>query len=353
MSDTRTFLLDHAARYPMAAAQDYMKALFQSAFGCEHLIADASAAAAYIRREAGTALPHAGETVEPLDGPYCRVHLDVLRDGLTPETMAALFALSAEHQPDGPALLEAKLGVLQQLIGEGLLPLDAADTAARIDAWRSAGFPACHHSDAFRAAYAPAYRLMKATYAHYLPLFAHIDRAMAAAGPVTVVIDGGSATGKTTLAALLQKVYGCNVFHMDDFFLRPEQRTPERYAEPGGNVDRERFLAEVLTPLRAGQPVAYRPFDCHTMTVQPAQTIQPTRLTVIEGAYSLHPALRADGDLHVFLRIDPALQRRRIEARNGAEMVRRFAEQWIPLEQVYFEAHDPEECCQLVFEAVE
>ena len=33
---------------------------------------------------------------------------------------------------------------------------------------------------------------------------------------------------------------------MDDFFLRPEQRRPERFAEPGGNVDRERFAAEVL-----------------------------------------------------------------------------------------------------------
>ena len=56
---------------------------------------------------------------------------------------------------------------------------------------------------------------------------------------------------------------------MDDFFLRPEQRTPERFSEPGGNVDRERFLSEVLLPLRQGEAVDYRRFDCATFTIAP------------------------------------------------------------------------------------
>ena len=32
---------------------------------------------------------------------------------------------------------------------------------------------------------------------------------------------------------------------MDDFYLQEYQRTQERYNEPGGNVDRERFKKEV------------------------------------------------------------------------------------------------------------
>lgn len=88
-------------------------------------------------------------------------------------------------------------------------------------------------------------------------------RALAAALPrVLVAIDGRCAAGKTTLAASLQAQLACNVFHMDDFFLRPEQRTPERLRQPGGNVDFERFLTEVLRPLRDGAPVTYRPYDC-------------------------------------------------------------------------------------------
>ena len=47
--------------------------------------------------------------------------------------------------------------------------------------------------------------------------------ALAAVQPrVLVAIDGRCAAGKTTLAASLQAQLGCNVFHMDDFFLRPE-----------------------------------------------------------------------------------------------------------------------------------
>lgn len=350
VGSTRERLLDHAARYPKAEAQDYMKYLYQSAFGCEHLIADPSAAAAYIRREAATALKHGGDVTEPLDGPFCRVFLDVLESGLTPETLAALFVLSSEHQEEGTRLLEEKLGVLMQLVDAGEVPLDCADTEAKLRQWREAGYPACHHSESFRKVYAPAYRLMKADYARFLPLFARIDQHLAESGCLTVVIDGGSASGKSTLAALLSRVYDCNVFHMDDFFLRPEQRTPERYAEPGGNVDRERFLEEVLLPLRAGQDVTYRRFDCGSMSLMAAITVPAKKLNVIEGSYSLHPALRSQDQLSVFLKICPQKQIERVLKRNGPQVAQQYRERWIPLENKYLAAFHPDEQCDLLIE---
>ena len=82
-------------------------------------------------------------------------------------------------------------------------------------------------------------------YAPFLPLFAKIDK-MLSHKNVVIAIEGGSASGKTTLGSLLEALYDCTVLHMDDFFLRPEQRTTARYAEVGGNVDYERFLDEVL-----------------------------------------------------------------------------------------------------------
>lgn len=51
MENTRAALMAHAARYPQAKVQDYMKYMFQSAFGCEHLVSDPESAADYIRRE--------------------------------------------------------------------------------------------------------------------------------------------------------------------------------------------------------------------------------------------------------------------------------------------------------------
>lgn len=352
MDSTVRFLTAHAARYPALQIEDVMKALFQSVFGCEHLIADASAAADFIRQEAASRASHDAPLIEPLDGAYCRVDLNILDSGLSADTFARLFALSAEPQSDDArAVLEKKLSVLPELISSGILPFDAEEAAQKIDLWRQAGFPACHHSEEFRAAYAPAYRLMKQSYAQFLPLFARIDQMLADGQDVTLAIDGNSGAGKSTLAQLLTNVYSCPVFHMDDFFLRPEQRTPERYAEPGGNVDRERFLEEVLTPLSAGQPVQYRRFDCQTFTILPPHTVRPGRLNVVEGSYSMHSTLAPYYDLSVFLRISPEHQQQRILYRNGPQMASRFFAEWIPMEELYFRELQVPERCQLVFDA--
>ena len=80
-----------------------------------------------------------------------------------------------------------------------------------------------------------------------------IDDLLKTGDQIVIAIDGNCTAGKTTLASVLAKEYDCNVFHMDDFFLRPEQRTAQRYAQPGGNVDYERFREEVMIPLKAGK----------------------------------------------------------------------------------------------------
>lgn len=162
-----------------------------------------------------------------------------------------------------------------------------------------------------------------------------IERVYTERERVFVAIDGPCTSGKTTLATVLQRRFGGNVLHMDDFFLRPEQRTPERFAEPGGNVDRERFEDEVLVPLAAGKIAQYRPWDCHTGDFAASHNVEPARLTIVEGSYSMHPALRGYYDLMICLTIDSGEQLRRLEARNP-RMLQRFIDEWIPLENRYF-----------------
>ena len=154
---------------------------------------------------------------------------------------------------------------------------------------------------------------------------------------VIVAIDGNCTSGKTTLASQLAHIYDCNVFHMDDFFLRPEQRTAERFAQAGGNVDYERFALEVLEPLRRGEAFSYRPFDCHTMTLREAVTDTPKQLNIIEGSYSLHPYFGDAYDLRVLLTVAPEVQKERILQR-PAFLHERFFQSWIPMEHHYLEA---------------
>ncbi len=165
-----------------------------------------------------------------------------------------------------------------------------------------------------------------------------------------VALDGRCASGKTTLAGELARRSGWGVVHMDHFFLRPAQRTPQRYATPGENVDHERFLEEVLLPLERGDLRSYRPFDCHTLNFAPPVPVAPGPVTVVEGSYACHPDLWDHYALRVFLTVDGEEQLRRVAARNGPEALPAFQNKWIPLEEAYIAAQELEKRCDCIIE---
>ena len=170
---------------------------------------------------------------------------------------------------------------------------------------------------------------------------------------VVVAVDGNCCAGKTTLAERLRVRLGATVFHMDDFFLQPQMRTPERLQTPGGNVDAERFLREVLLPLSRGEAVSYARYSCKEDRLLEPETVTPTTVCLVEGAYSLHPLLAPYYDLKVFCRVDPALQLDRIRKRNGSAQLLVFQNRWIPLENRYFEAYFIGQNCDLVINSVQ
>ena len=164
-----------------------------------------------------------------------------------------------------------------------------------------------------------------------------------------IAIDGRCASGKTTLSAELKNMIPCNVIHMDQFFLRPEQRTPERLNTTGENVDHERFLTEVLIPLKKGEKVSYCPFDCKTMSFGNKIELVNKKINIIEGSYSCHKALYDYYDLHIFLSVSPEEQMRRIILRDGNEKAKIFESKWIPLEEEYFDTFNIAKKCEYHF----
>lgn len=170
-------------------------------------------------------------------------------------------------------------------------------------------------------------------------------------GQVTIAIDGRCGSGKTTLANKLKEYFDCHIFHMDDFYLQEYQRTKERYNEPGGNVDRERFKKEVLDPLNNQQDVLYRPLDCSSMSISEGTLYPYKPINIIEGSYSCHPELIEDYDITIFVDIDESLRHQRIEERNGKEALNMFIKKWIPLEEKYFSYFDIQNHCDFYFKA--
>lgn len=326
---SKRLLAEHLRAYPEHEMQDIFKFIFQSTFGCEHMVSSEDTALEYIRREYLTVPRDAAPLIEPLDGDYSRVWLSRLNCGLSAQTLARLFCLSAKKEE---ALLAPRLEAALELARECGFERELTDALGQ---WEAQGYPAVHHSERFRRNYHPAYRVLHNRYADFLQIFTKIDTLLSR-GSAIVAIEGGSASGKSTLSLALKEVYDCNIIHMDDFFLRPEQRTSQRLEQVGGNIDRERFCAEVLDPLKEGERVTYRPFDCSVGALSAPVALEPRPLTVVEGVYSIHPAFGRYYDASFFLYINKEEQRARILTRNSPAFAARFFNEWIPLEDKYF-----------------
>lgn len=150
-----------------------------------------------------------------------------------------------------------------------------------------------------------------------------------------IAIDGRCGAGKSTLGEFIQSVRKCSLIHMDHFYLRKEQRSEERLSEAGGNIDRERFIEEVLEPLKKGESFTYGELDCRDFTIDKRHQVENDGITIIEGSYSLHPAFGDYYDYGIFLTVDEDEQVKRIEKRNK-DKVDLFINRWIPMEEKYF-----------------
>ena len=344
------FLKEQYSIYPKMLLQDFFKGLFQSVYGCEHLVSDEKQGLLKLREEAEGNVPIRENYIEPLGDIYCRAHLWAVKSGkLSAKTLFNLFFLSASP-PSTDAREELKKGlkVLTDL-SEGELPgLSRDDIIGKARQWEEQGFKPLHHSEEFREAYRPAYRVIKRSFVKYLPILEKMDKLLKTKEKLTVAIEGGSATGKSTLGEALAKLYEANLFHADDYFLQPYQRTEQRLNEAGGNMDRERFSGEILAGISSGGDFNYRPFDCSKQIISEPVFVRANPINIIEGAYSMHPEMKGNYDLKVFLKVSEETAKKRIEKRNSPEMQRRFFNEWIPMEQKYFKAFSIEENCDII-----
>lgn len=163
-----------------------------------------------------------------------------------------------------------------------------------------------------------------------------------------IAIDGCCASGKTTFAKHLEKKFGFQVIHTDDFFLPLEMRTEERLSQAGGNIHYERFNDEVIKGIKCGKDFEYRIFSCKAGTFCGTKSISLLKPIVIEGAYALHPETADIYDLKVFFSIDAETQLKRILERNGADALENFKNKWIPFENLYFEAYNIKSKCDII-----
>jgi len=356
----------HAEAYPLMKPRDAVKLAFQAAFGPAHMIDDPSAAIEHMKKEAAKAPSHSffGNGCCDIGGGFSRVFLHSKMDRETLDLIGKMFVMTAAESAAKSAaksaatrctndIKDAIFPFYEELFSaaeRGMFSFTRDELAAEIAAHEAAGFPAVSHSEEFRAAYSPSYRVVKSEYAQLMPLMIEIwrarERAKKSGKTAIFALDGRCASGKTTLSAEISALFDCPIISMDDFFLPPDKRTEERLLEVGGNVDYERFRAEVLDA-PSGNGIEYSVFDCSKMKIAGIKRVPPCPLWLIEGSYSHHPYFKDHGGREViraFMTVDPQRQRERIIRRNGEKIWENFHHRWIPMEEAYFSAFGIESC---------
>ena len=337
--------------HPLLETGDLIKLVYQCAMGCGHMVTDDEQNIIMRVRDEQNGPSDKEEQLLFMMCDYARLNLaPAAAQGLSPTTIGRLFALSGRIPPS-PDRLHEGLEVLCAMARQGLVPKDAGDVEDSVAQYRASGCPARSHTQRYRDLYHPAYRVIWGGYAGLLPLLIAIDRALDIRGRAVVAIDGRCAAGKSTLADILGMVYKAAVVHADDFFLRPEQRTPQRLAAPGGNIDYERLGDEVISHLGEDR-IIYRPYNCHTQSLCDPVSLSSAPVTVVEGSYCLHPHLGSYYDVAVFMDISPIKQLARL-AKRSPSLLLRFKQEWIPMEEEYHREFDIRARCGITLFADE
>ena len=161
---TYKLLLSHYNSHKKMEIQDIFKYLYQSTFGCEHMISSKDAVIRKITEEYDNIITDSSLNIEYLDGEYSRVPLAWLNYGISIDTLGKLFYLSSLKESGNREDLIEKLMVTQELIHKQLLPFSPESFNKELKEWEIKNYPSLHHSDIFKAEYKPAYRVISNYY---------------------------------------------------------------------------------------------------------------------------------------------------------------------------------------------
>jgi uridine kinase len=159
------------------------------------------------------------------------------------------------------------------------------------------------------------------------------DRLAGRTRPHWVGVDGLGAAGKTTLARrIVAELDDAVLLSVDDF---------GRVGVRGW--DRDLFVAQVLTPLLAGRPARYQTWDL--LADRPIEwvNIPPGRSVVVEGVSCTDERVPVPWDVTLWVDAPESLRAARIRARDGAPLLERWRDDWLPSEQAYVAAQQPQQ----------
>jgi para-aminobenzoate synthetase len=168
--------------------------------------------------------------------------------------------------------------------------------------------------------------------------------------PLIMAIDGGSGSGKTTIAKEIAMAFNAVIIPLDDFFsanIPDSQWDDFTINEKLSKVfDWKRLRKTVLEPLLSEKQASWQAFDFESglqtggtyKMKQEFITRKPADIIVLEGAYSSSPEIADLLSLTVLLDVPVAKRHSRLEKREEANpaFLRQWRQRWDAVERYYF-----------------
>jgi len=166
--------------------------------------------------------------------------------------------------------------------------------------------------------------------------------------PFLIAIDGGSGSGKSTVASAVAEKLGAVLVPADDFFAA--HITDEAWAQrdvkarAADSIDWKRLRHEAIEPLLAGKRARWHSFDfvsgarsdgTYCMLAE-FEERSPANVIVLDGAYSARPELTDLIDLSVLVDVPVALRHERLSAREDRARLDSWHARWDGAEDYYF-----------------
>lgn len=166
--------------------------------------------------------------------------------------------------------------------------------------------------------------------------------------PIVIAVDGGSGSGKSTVAERLGCQLQASLVPLDDFFSIhiPDDKWDNFSTEDKllNVFDWQRIKDRVLIPLRNGLPVNWQNFD-FLSGIQPdgkyklapeIKTLNPSEIILLEGSYSAGPFLEDVVDKSILIDVPADIRHKRLTERDDELFLKKWHERWDAVESYYF-----------------
>ncbi|NBD22252.1 uridine kinase [Paenibacillus sp. T1] len=165
-------------------------------------------------------------------------------------------------------------------------------------------------------------------------------------------IDGGGASGKSTLAQKFQALQDdVTVVHMDDFYHVSAYRNQRPHQnEIGGNWDWKRLLMQILEPLQRNEEGKYQIYDWDRDSLTDWHSVPVGGIVMIEGCYALREELSSLYDIRIWVDSPREFRLERGVRRDGGGNREMWEKVWLPDEDRYFMVQHPFDSADIIID---